>query len=310
MIEPGPPPPSDFEVRLTEEQVDGVPPRRLHPGRPHHDRRGARLARAALRPPLRRRSAARSGAATSTCARPYDSRRRGPRAPGAVARAPLPRAAARRTSSATPAHRRAAPRRRRSDVHTWGHMILKPPRVGGELPWHQDEAYWEHRLRIPRPRLLGAARPGDGRERVHALPARLAPRRGAAPPPPRRRPATCTASSPTASTTAAVAVPLAPGGATFHHCRTLHRTPPNASDRVAAGLGQRVPGRAGPVSGRDRRPAMGPRRAPGVGATDHPAMTDPGVRFRKAHGGVQDRIGPARPLNLSARSEGVEPPTF
>jgi ectoine hydroxylase-related dioxygenase (phytanoyl-CoA dioxygenase family) len=29
-----------------------------------------------------------------------------------------------------------------------------------------------------------------------------------------------------------VAVPLAPGGATFHHCRTLHRTPPNTSDRA------------------------------------------------------------------------------
>ncbi|MDP1794359.1 MAG: copper chaperone PCu(A)C, partial [Acidimicrobiales bacterium] len=27
-------------------------------------------------------------------------------------------------------------------------------------------------------------------------------------------------------------VELAPGGATFHHCRTLHRTPPNVSDHV------------------------------------------------------------------------------
>jgi hypothetical protein len=29
-----------------------------------------------------------------------------------------------------------------------------------------------------------------------------------------------------------VAVPLDPGGATFHHCRTLHRTTPNVSGRV------------------------------------------------------------------------------
>jgi ectoine hydroxylase-related dioxygenase (phytanoyl-CoA dioxygenase family) len=33
-----------------------------------------------------------------------------------------------------------------------------------------------------------------------------------------------------------VFVPLAPGGATFHHCRTLHRTPPNRSDRVRRAL--------------------------------------------------------------------------
>jgi ectoine hydroxylase-related dioxygenase (phytanoyl-CoA dioxygenase family) len=31
---------------------------------------------------------------------------------------------------------------------------------------------------------------------------------------------------------AAVAVPLQPGGATFHHCRTLHMTTPNVSDHV------------------------------------------------------------------------------
>src|SRR5688500_2188478 len=30
----------------------------------------------------------------------------------------------------------------------------------------------------------------------------------------------------------AVAVPLDPGGATFHHCRTLHMTTPNVSDHV------------------------------------------------------------------------------
>src|SRR5689334_5709179 len=29
------------------------------------------------------------------------------------------------------------------DLKAWSHMILKPPHVGGPLPWHQDEAYWE-----------------------------------------------------------------------------------------------------------------------------------------------------------------------
>ncbi len=33
-----------------------------------------------------------------------------------------------------------------SDLNGWGHMITKPARIGGEAPWHQDEAYWEPEL--------------------------------------------------------------------------------------------------------------------------------------------------------------------
>lgn len=119
-----------------------------------------------------------------------------------------------------------------SEIRTWSHMIRKPPRVGGELPWHQDEAYWETGFRY---RALGCWTPLDPatlesgcmhflpgshragvREhrhvgddpRVHGLVTDGVDARGE------------------------IAVPLAPGGATFHHCRTLHRTPPNTSARA------------------------------------------------------------------------------
>ena len=31
-------------------------------------------------------------------------------------------------------------------LNGWGHMILKPPKTGAPLPWHQDEAYWDPAL--------------------------------------------------------------------------------------------------------------------------------------------------------------------
>jgi len=119
-----------------------------------------------------------------------------------------------------------------AELKQWGHMILKPPRVGGELPWHQDEAYWEEHLAY---RAVGCWMPLDpataesgcmtflpgshtGEVRVHRH----------------------IGDDPTVhglvtddvDGSAEVAVPIAPGGATFHHCRTLHRTPPNTSGRV------------------------------------------------------------------------------
>jgi hypothetical protein len=30
-----------------------------------------------------------------------------------------------------------------ADLRGWGHMLDKPPRHGEEIPWHQDEAYWD-----------------------------------------------------------------------------------------------------------------------------------------------------------------------
>lgn len=117
-------------------------------------------------------------------------------------------------------------------LHSWGHMIDKPPRVGHETPWHQDEAYWDpgqsfhavgmwmplddvdetngcmtflpgsHRLDVLEHRHIGDDPAVHGLEIVDPV-----------------------------DTSAAVAVCLAAGGATFHHPRTLHATSPNRTDR-------------------------------------------------------------------------------
>jgi ectoine hydroxylase-related dioxygenase (phytanoyl-CoA dioxygenase family) len=119
-----------------------------------------------------------------------------------------------------------------AEVRTWGHMILKPPHVGGELPWHQDEAYWNTGFRY---RALGCWMPLDPATResgcMHFLPgSHLGAVRE------HRHlhddPRIHGLVADDVDGSAQVAVPLASGGATFHHCRTLHRTPPNTSGRV------------------------------------------------------------------------------
>jgi ectoine hydroxylase-related dioxygenase (phytanoyl-CoA dioxygenase family) len=118
------------------------------------------------------------------------------------------------------------------ELEVWGHMIDKPAHTGHETPWHQDEAYWEPNQRF---HAVGVWMPLDdcdesngcmtfvpgshGSEvlahrhlnddpNVHAL-------EFAEP----------------VDVSGAVAVPLAAGGATFHHPRTFHYTGPNRSDR-------------------------------------------------------------------------------
>jgi ectoine hydroxylase-related dioxygenase (phytanoyl-CoA dioxygenase family) len=119
-----------------------------------------------------------------------------------------------------------------AEVRSWSHMIRKPARVGGELPWHQDEAYWDTGFRY---RALGCWMPLDPATResgcMHFLPGS---HRG--PVRPHRHlgddPSVHGLVAEDVDGSTEVAVPLAPGGATFHHCRTLHRTPPNTSDRA------------------------------------------------------------------------------
>jgi len=110
------------------------------------------------------------------------------------------------------------------------HMIFKPARIGAPTPWHQDQAYWDPTLDyealsvwIP----LQEATiengcmwflPGSHKReilthhsighdtRVHGLEVEEV------------------------DVSKAVACPLAPGGATVHHCRVLHYTGPNVSD--------------------------------------------------------------------------------
>ena len=114
-------------------------------------------------------------------------------------------------------------------VTAGGHMIFKPARYGAETPWHQDEAYWNpdvhlRSLSVWMP--LDAATvesgcmqfiPGSHQEEVrwhrhidnnpliHGL------------------------VTDDVDPAQAVACPLSPGGATFHHSRTLHYTAPNTT---------------------------------------------------------------------------------
>jgi ectoine hydroxylase-related dioxygenase (phytanoyl-CoA dioxygenase family) len=118
------------------------------------------------------------------------------------------------------------------DVRGWGHMIRKPPRVGAPLPWHQDEAYWDpafdyRALGVWVPldpatlesgcmRFLPGSHRGEVRKHRHIG----------------GDPNTHGLETDGVDDALGVAVPLAPGGATFHHCRTVHSSGPNRSDRV------------------------------------------------------------------------------
>jgi ectoine hydroxylase-related dioxygenase (phytanoyl-CoA dioxygenase family) len=119
-------------------------------------------------------------------------------------------------------------------VAPWGHMIRKPPKIGGPLPWHQDEAYWDPAFDY---RALGCWMTLDpatiesgcmsmipGSHRGEILPHRHI------------------GDDPTvhglqtwpdeADIARAEPLPVGPGGAVLHTCRTLHSSGPNVSDHV------------------------------------------------------------------------------
>jgi ectoine hydroxylase-related dioxygenase (phytanoyl-CoA dioxygenase family) len=112
------------------------------------------------------------------------------------------------------------------------HAIRKPADDGAATPWHQDEAYWDpsfsyEALSIWTPlqdaTLVNGCMqfiPGSHRDRrilphhsighdvrIHGL------------------------ETDDVDPRLAVACPLAPGGCTIHHCRTLHYTGPNSSNQ-------------------------------------------------------------------------------
>ena len=114
----------------------------------------------------------------------------------------------------------------------WGHMIRKPAGVGGALPWHQDEAYWDPAFDYV---ALGSWMPLDPATPESGCLCFLpGSQRGAV----RAHrhvgddPAIHALVTDDVDPAPAVLVPLAPGGASFHHCRTLHSSGPNTSPRV------------------------------------------------------------------------------
>ncbi len=111
------------------------------------------------------------------------------------------------------------------------HAILKPAGHGAPTPWHQDEAYWSEEfdheaLSVWIPLQKATVENGC----LHFLPGshRLAV-----------LPHHCIDNDPRIhglevdqiDTTGAVACPIPAGGATLHHCRTLHYAGPNTTDQ-------------------------------------------------------------------------------
>jgi ectoine hydroxylase-related dioxygenase (phytanoyl-CoA dioxygenase family) len=114
----------------------------------------------------------------------------------------------------------------------WGHMIRKPPRDNGALPWHQDEAYWDPAFDY---RALACWMPLDPATvesgcmsfipGSHRGDLRMHRRFGA-------DFSDHVVHVENVNQAEAVAAPVAAGGAVFHHCRTLHSSGPNRSERV------------------------------------------------------------------------------
>jgi hypothetical protein len=115
-------------------------------------------------------------------------------------------------------------------------LIYKPAGAGLEAPFHQDEAYWE----FPGERLSHSVSCWMPLDEVtvesgcmqfvpgsHALEVMRHRRKAATEPLELDEPY---------DTSGAVACPLPPGGATFHHCRTVHGTGPNVSERPRRAL--------------------------------------------------------------------------
>ncbi|MET0902208.1 MAG: phytanoyl-CoA dioxygenase family protein [Acidimicrobiales bacterium] len=142
---------------------------------------------------------------------------------------------------ARPGADRAVPTRRvhvrRADHHRRRARLARADlRRAGRLPrWHQDEAYWDETKQY---RALGCWIPLDPATADSGCMTFLPGSHLGEVPPHRHLDddpevhGLVVRDLEAMDESTAVAVPLAPGGATFHHCRTLHRTPPNVSDRV------------------------------------------------------------------------------
>lgn len=119
-----------------------------------------------------------------------------------------------------------------SDVEFQGeHAIMKPPAIGEAAPWHQDESYWKEELEYDGlsvwlalqettvengcMQFIPGSHKGDvlphhsiGHDpRIHGLEV-----------------------DDVMDASTAVACTIPAGGATIHHCRTLHYTGPNQTD--------------------------------------------------------------------------------
>lgn len=117
------------------------------------------------------------------------------------------------------------------EISLGGHMIFKPAKYGAETPWHQDEAYWNPNVYLNSlsvwltldpatldsgcMQFIPGSHKGDVRWHRHI----------------EDNPLIHGLVTDDVDPSRAVACPLSPGGATFHHSRTLHYTAPNTTDK-------------------------------------------------------------------------------
>lgn len=122
------------------------------------------------------------------------------------------------------------------DLQGWAHMIHKPAFHGEQIPWHQDEAYWDPAMSY---RAIGTWLPLDDVDVANGCMCFL-PGTHTGPVHPHRHidddPAVHGLVTDVTTGEGMVPVPLAAGGATFHHPRTLHHTPSNVTDRQRRAL--------------------------------------------------------------------------
>lgn len=110
------------------------------------------------------------------------------------------------------------------------HAIRKPPAIGAATPWHQDEAYWDpaveyNSLSIWMPLQEATVENGcmqfiPGTYKMDVFPHHSIG----------HDPRVHGLEVDTVDVSKAVACPLPAGGATIHHCRTLHYAGPNLTD--------------------------------------------------------------------------------
>jgi ectoine hydroxylase-related dioxygenase (phytanoyl-CoA dioxygenase family) len=118
------------------------------------------------------------------------------------------------------------------DLSSWGHLVCKSAERGHEVPWHQDEAYWDpcreyqavaawlplHEVTVERGCMQFIPGSHRGKDLVRHTHTQAGGRLSLL-------------EATEVDGSRAVACPLPAGGATFHHQRTLHYSGPNTTGK-------------------------------------------------------------------------------
>lgn len=109
------------------------------------------------------------------------------------------------------------------------HAILKPAGHGAETPWHQDEAYWDPAFDYQSVSIWMPLQPATLENGCMQFVPRSHAQEVLPHHPIGHDPRVHGLEVDAADVSAAIACPIPAGGATVHHCRTLHYAGPNRS---------------------------------------------------------------------------------